>query len=160
MRSKILLLCFLIGWGNWLFAAKPSVDSIQVSSINKKAQNPDFVHVYLLDVSPGKAYYSIFGRVDINFRFAVEQARGDGGLDDQLDHIAADGFQLRLGRVLRGDDHGVDALGLAGFVVFDRDFVGVVPTLVTVGKCAVEAFGGKHPLREEAREGFVELDES
>ena len=61
------------------------------------------------------------GRVDINFRFTVEQARGDGGLDDQLDHIAADGLQLRLGRVLRGDDHGVDALGLAGLVVFDRD---------------------------------------
>lgn len=65
MRSKILLLCFLIGWGNLLFAAKTSIDSILVSSINKKAQNPDFVHVYLLDVSPGKAYYSIFGHVAI-----------------------------------------------------------------------------------------------
>ena len=61
------------------------------------------------------------GRVDINFRFAVEQARGDGGLDDQLDHIAADGLQFRLRRVLRGDDHGVDALGLAGLVVLDCD---------------------------------------
>ena len=30
---------------------------------------------------------------------------------------------------------------------------------MTVGKFAVEAFGGKHSLREEAREGFVELDE-
>ncbi len=65
MRSKILLLCFLIGCANLALAIKPSIDSTLVSNINEKAKNPDFVHVYLLDVSPGKSYYSVFGHAAI-----------------------------------------------------------------------------------------------
>ena len=45
------------------------------------------------------------------------------------------------------------------FVVFDVDFIGVVPALVTVGKLTVEAFGGKHALGKEALKGFVILNE-
>lgn len=31
------------------------------ASINKEASRPDFIHAYLLDITPGKAFYSVYG---------------------------------------------------------------------------------------------------
>lgn len=36
-------------------------DSIKAETINKEAENPNFVHAYLLDITPGKAFYSVYG---------------------------------------------------------------------------------------------------
>ena len=61
------------------------------------------------------------GGVDVVLRILVEQLRGDDGLDDQLDHVAADRLERGLRRVLRGDDDRVDAHRAARLVVFDGD---------------------------------------
>ena len=60
------------------------------------------------------------GRVDINLGVLVHQLRGNGRLDDKLDHVLADLLKRRLRRVLGGEDDRVDADGLAALVVLDR----------------------------------------
>ena len=60
------------------------------------------------------------GRVNINLGVLVHQLRGNGRLDDKLDHVLADLLKRRLRRVLGGEDDRVDADGLAALVVLDR----------------------------------------
>ena len=61
------------------------------------------------------------GGVDVVLGILVQQTCGNGGLNDQLDHILADLLQLHLGAVLGGDNHGVHAAGLAALIVLHGD---------------------------------------
>lgn len=62
MRNKLFILgiflCVVFG----SFAqVQTQEDSLKAVAINKEAENPNFIHAYLLDISPGKAFYSTFG---------------------------------------------------------------------------------------------------
>lgn len=73
-RSMIVgLLVTILGWvaeGN-AFATSTSMtslqkaDSLKALQINKQAEDPNFVHAYILDVTPGKAFYSTYGHAAI-----------------------------------------------------------------------------------------------
>lgn len=67
MRSKIILLIFLIG----AFAIKVNgkaqneADYVQEKIINKEAEDDNFIHAYLLLISEGKPWYSTSGHTAI-----------------------------------------------------------------------------------------------
>lgn len=45
--------------------ASHQADSLKASAINKEAGEPNFVHAYIMDVTPGKAFYSTYGHAAI-----------------------------------------------------------------------------------------------
>lgn len=65
MRSKIITILLLLGicisgMGQTLQTAQ-KMDSVKVDSLNQAASNPDFIQAYLLVISEGKAFYSVYG---------------------------------------------------------------------------------------------------
>ena len=72
-------------------------------------------------VGLGAADDEAAGGVHIELGILVQQLRGHGGLDDQLDHIPADLVQGSLGGMLGGDHHGVHPNGSAVFVILHGD---------------------------------------
>ena len=66
--------------------------------------------------------------VDVELGVLVQQALGQVGPDHGVDDGPAQGFDVDALRVLGGDHHGVDALGLAGVVVLDGDLAFAVGT--------------------------------
>jgi len=66
MRNKIYfiltMLCLTLG----IHAeSQTKADSLKAIAINKEAENPNFVHAYLLDITPGRAFYSVYGHTAI-----------------------------------------------------------------------------------------------
>lgn len=65
MRSKIITILLLLGWYAYSFgqsfATAQKVDSAQVERINQAAANPNYIHAYVLTISEGKAFYSVYG---------------------------------------------------------------------------------------------------
>lgn len=62
MRNKIGILLSMLCLVFCCHAeSQATADSIKAAQINKEAENPDFVHAYILDISAGKAFYSTFG---------------------------------------------------------------------------------------------------
>lgn len=58
----------MLCWGMALHAANDNADSLKVqaqeaknAAIDKEAANPDFIQAYMLDITPGKAFYSVYG---------------------------------------------------------------------------------------------------
>ncbi len=45
--------------------ATHKADSVKAAAINKEAEDPNFVHAYIMDVTPGKAFYSTYGHAAI-----------------------------------------------------------------------------------------------
>lgn len=76
MRNKIwLILATLYGLiGSYAYAqttnvnAQATTDSINAATINKEAESPDFIHAYIIDITPGKAFYSTFGHAAIRLK--------------------------------------------------------------------------------------------
>ena len=65
MRSKIITILLLLGicisgMGQTLQTTQ-KMDSVKVDSLNQAASNPDFIQAYLLVISEGKAFYSVYG---------------------------------------------------------------------------------------------------
>ncbi len=66
MRNKLFFLFILLGLFGNTYASNPAkMDSTEAAKINKEAEDPNFVHAYIMDVSPGKAFYSTFGHAAI-----------------------------------------------------------------------------------------------
>lgn len=69
MRSKIITILLLLGlsvsgMGQTLQTTQ-KVDSAQVARLNRVAANPNFIQAYLLVISEGKAFYSVYGHAAI-----------------------------------------------------------------------------------------------
>ena len=69
MRSKIITILLLLGlsvsgMGQTLQTTQ-KVDSAQVARLNRVAANPNFIRAYLLVISEGKAFYSVYGHAAI-----------------------------------------------------------------------------------------------
>ena len=66
MRNKIFIILTMLGLSLGIHAENQAkADSLKAAAIDKEAEDPDFVHAYLLYISPGKAFYSVYGHAAI-----------------------------------------------------------------------------------------------
>lgn len=79
-------------------------DSLKAAAINKEARNPNFVHAYILVVTPGKAFYSTCGHTanrmvcpskNLDYCFTFEMDMTESSKTDILTRTAKAGFFMK-----------------------------------------------------------------
>src|SRR6185437_903439 len=99
-------------------------------------------------VAHGAADDEAAGGIDVVFGVLVEPVFGKHGLDDMLKDVGVQVLVADAFRVLRGDDHGIDARGLAGRFIFHGDLalavrsqIGQLAALADLSQLAGELVG-------------------
>ncbi len=79
-------------------------DSLKAATINKEAEDPNFVHAYILAVTPGKVFYSTYGHMairmicpskNLDYCFTFEMDMTESSKTDILTRTAKAGFFMK-----------------------------------------------------------------